>query len=268
MQYRNATIGSTLLLALAMLGASSVSTPATAQLLGGKDSGALVTLGSGSAGDKGTVNLGLGRDKNDKGSGNLVDLNVGGSRGADANVSTHTDEGDPGASVDLGLGGRNGLNADTDVRLGGTDGIGADIDIGIGGDGNGGGGPGDGPGDGPGGGDGNGGGLFGNGSGSGSSGTECAGNDPRRVIHLFNRTRILPQNWARYSNVEILPLRLCPQDRSAVASAINASPKANQMRRYVSSDPLLSVALQRRSYSASNVYAVDTSGRSLRLYVY
>ena len=256
-------------LSLVLLAGAAV--PAQAQsvlggILGGKDDAALVTLGSGDAGSKGLVNVGLGGDNQ------LLDVQVGNNGGL--------------ATATVGSGGSNGLlDADVDL-LGGTVGVGAsvgggslaDIDVTIGGGGdNGGGGNGGGNGNGGGGngGGGNGGGNGGGGNGGGngvalgapSGGAACVGTPASQIERLIRSTRI-DASWQRATDVSIRRVDICPELRSWLAAALARTGLGSSLQSAIAQDALLSASLSRSSYNASRVFAVDQSGRQLILYVY
>jgi hypothetical protein len=286
---------STLTSVVALFTAALLTTSVNAQLLDGVvgdgDSGAAVTIDSGEAGDSGAVNLGLGG-----GDGNVVDANVlpggggGDNNAVDANVSIGGSEG--ALDVDASVGGG---AVDANVNVGG-DGGGANVDVGIGGGGgstggggdgggstdgggNVGGGTGGGGGDGTGGGGGNGGGGTGGGGGNGTGGgngggsaslgtgvNACAGVDPNQAVSLFEASAL--GNWARASNIEIVPIQLCPEARQQVANYLRSSGKYGALQNAVLSDQLISAALSRSSYDPSRVLGVDQNGSSLTVYVF
>jgi hypothetical protein len=244
----------TVLLATALLAGSAL--PGQAQsllgIVGGPDSGALVTLGSGDAGSSGAVNVGVG-------GGSLVDANVGNGSVASATVG----------SSGGGLGAEVGLLNDT-ARIGvgvGGDSL-VDVDIGLGGGGNG---PGANPGPGgntPGAGNGNRSIFAGAGSGSGGAGgAGCAGISNKDLERLIQSTRI-DGSWSRASNVAVQRVALCPEQRSWLASALPASSVGQQLQSAVASDDLLSASLSRTSYSPDRVLAVRRDGSQLTVFVY
>ncbi|GHA26177.1 hypothetical protein GCM10007989_22410 [Devosia pacifica] len=263
--------------------------PAHAQLLGDSDSDALVTIGSGKAGDGGAVNVGLGSGGGS--SGNVVDANIlpgssGGSGAVNANVSSGGDNGLVDANIGIGNG-----SVDANVGVGGSSGT-VDVGVGIGGGSGGGSGGSDGggitpsgplpPGGGAGGGSGGGGdggggpsgglppgGSSGGGGGGGSASlgaVGCAGVDPQQAIRLFEYSDL--RGWERASGIEVVPLRLCPRERSLVSNHLATSTDLSVLRNAVLSDPLVSAALNRTRYRTENVLAVERSGARLRVYVY
>lgn len=252
-------------------------------IIGDKDSGALVTIGSGKSGDSGLVNVGLGG-----GGGNIVDAGVGrGDNNINANVSSGGDKGLVSVDANVGsavgasasVGGKNGL-VDANVNVLGTN---ASINVGGGGGGGGGGNGGGGGGNngggnggggngGGGGGGGNGGGVGGNnGGGSGFAGLgggdpSCAGFDPNKALHLFDRTTF--SGWNRASNIEIIPIQLCPSDRQKIAQLLRNAQKTYQLHNAIRQDVLIQAALSRTSYNIDRVLGVARSGSRLQVYIY
>lgn len=240
-------------------------------LLGGGGADSVVTLSSGSASDSGLVNVGLGSG-GDSSSGNILDVNLGGKSStgtlANVNVGSGGSGGGKGslldADVDL-LGG--GELADIDLDLGGDGLLDIDIDLGLGGNGK----------DGKDGKDGrngrNGFSFSGGGGGGGGFGASarCVGADGRQVLQLAARqtvNRSTISSWRRASNVQIVPIRLCPNIRRQVAAALDSSSKVNAIRGAAHSDALINASLSRTNYSARNIFAVQRSGSQLTVYVY
>lgn len=236
-------------------------------LVGGSDSGALITLGSGEAGGSGLVNVGLGG-----GGGNVLDANIGGGSGGEligANVSTGGDNGllDVNANVgdDLVM---------ADIGIGGSSGP-VVIDIGIGGP-TGPGGPGT-----PGGPTGPGrpgvpgtNGAIGSASGSGGSGANvlrCVGADPSTVLALFSRTPVTSRevsNWYGAGDVQIFPVKLCDAERRQLAATLAGQPKLGVLQSSLMSAPAISSALSRSGYTARDAFAVVSSFNRVTVYVY
>jgi hypothetical protein len=247
-------------------------------IIGGSGDNALITIGSGDASNSGLVNLGLGGN-------NIVDAQVGGqSNIADATVGTSSARGlgadvnvlGGAANVDASVGGRNGLvdanvgllnnAARVKARVGGSNLV--DVDVSVGG-GNGGGGNGGGV---PGGG--NGGGVGGPGNApilSASNGGDlpatCAGTSPREIQKLMQRTNI-GGSWQRASNVAVQRVDMCPEVQGWLAAALSSSGMGPALRSAVSNDALLSASLDRTSYSANRVFAVEQRGNQLTVFVY
>lgn len=234
---------------------SSVFAGSLLGIVGDKDSGALVTLGSGGASGSGLVNVGLGG-----GGGNLVDANVGGTGAgsiAKANVSTG------GGSV---LGANVGL-LNNSVRVNATVGGGslANVGVNIGGGGNG---PGNGGGAGPGQG-GNGPGVVGNSRSDSSSfgAAACVGTPVAQIDRLIRSTRV-DASWQRASNVSIQPVAVCPDVRVWLARQLAGSSFGSNLQWALRNDVLASASLSRTSYGADRVFAVQRSGAQLTLFVY
>src|SRR5690606_19459660 len=164
-----------------------------------------------------------------------------------------------------------------DANVGGSKGL-VNLGVGVGnngGGGNGGGGNGGGGGGGDnGGGNGNGGTGGGNGGqavavrgGRGGGGAAvCAGADPTKAWGLFEGTSF--SGWERASNIEIIAVQLCPDDRQKISQMIRGQHKHGQLQQAVRSDALINAALSRSPYNAERVLGVDRSGSRLKVYVY
>lgn len=259
---------------------ASVSAPAQAQnllgIVGGSGEEALVTIGSGDAGNTGLVNVGLGGDQ-------LVDAQVGGSSNI-ANASVGTGGGSildananvlgGAATVGATVGGGSLVDANVGL-LNGTVGIGATVgggslaNVGVNIGGGGGGAPGNGGNPGAGGGNGG----AGNGpifSASGNNGNvpACSGStSPREVQRLIQGTQI-GGSWQRASNVQIRRVDMCPDMQTWLAAALTSSGLGNSLRSAISSDSLISASISRSSYNSSRVFAVKQSGNQLTVFVY
>lgn len=238
--------------------------PASAQgllgnLLGG--GGGVADVKSGTAGNSALVNAGIGGDSTTPD--NIADVNIGGGgsllggNGPLANVSVSGGNGQGGllnnggvlgstlaAGVDLG-----GLSLDLDVP-------GIDDLLGGGGGGNGGNGAVS-----PGGG-------VRVGSLDGSVVVNCSVGDGRKVLQIASQAKLNPSAWARAANVQVVPIRLCPQARAQVAQIFNASAKVRQLQSAAASDALIVASLSRTRYDISDVFAIDASGGRLMVYVY
>lgn len=237
-------------------------------LLGGGDSGSLVTLDSGSAGSSGLVNIGLGGE-----GGNLVDLNVGGGSApvADANISLGGSGGGLGvdASVlndvvtaNVNAGGNSGLlNVDAGL-LGGT--VGVNVGIGAGGPGRPGA-PGAPGAPGVNGSNGNNGGFVG--SRSNNRAVACDGVPANQVTSLLRSTRF-NSSWSRASGVKVQPIAVCPDVKAWLSAQLSGSNLGAALRSAVQSDELISASLGRTNYGPDRVLAVRQSGSQLIVYVY
>lgn len=243
----------------------SYSTDLVGGLLGGGDSGALVTLDSGQASDQGLVNVGLGG-----GGGNVLDVNVGGAGDlANANVSSGGSNGLLNTDIDL-LGG----SVNANVGVGGPNLV--DVGIGVGNPGNPGtpGTPGN-PGNaGNAGNPGNMGnpGRPGTPGFSGSvlannGGAACSGQSANQISRLIRSTHV-DASWTRASNVSIQRVDVCPDVKVWLASQLAGSGLGQMLQQAVLSDALISASLSRTSYGADDVIAVKHSGGQLIVYVY
>lgn len=232
-------------------------------VVGGADSGALVTLGD-NAGSSGAVNLGVG------GSEGLVTANLGSGSEPTVSASVLGPSGIVGANLnlgDVGVGanvGGPGL-IDVDIRLPrGADG-GNGNNGGNGGNGNNGG---------------NGGfGFFGNnggggttivrtgsGSGFGSNSAACAGSNPNQLLSLFQNTNM--NGWNRASSIQLIPIKVCRDIRAQMANWLAANQGYRNMVGQVAGDPLIAAALSRTSYQPGHVLGVQREGQTLMVYVF
>jgi hypothetical protein len=238
-------------LSAALLAGASTTVQAQSLLggiLGGKNDSALVTLGSGDAGNRGLVNLGLGGDNQ------LLDAKIGNS----GNIGRAT----------VGAGGGSPLSADVDLldgtgRVGldvGGDGL-LDLDVDIGGDGTGGD-----PGTG-----GGGGGVAAPGTiffANGSSGMpSCEGVSASQLEDLILSTRV-SSAWQRATNVDIQRVSVCPELREWLAASLAQTGLGSSIRSAIANDALLSASIQRSPYSADRVFAIDQNGSELVVFVY
>lgn len=245
-------------------------------IIGDSDSGSLITLGGGEAGNSGLVNLGLGG-----GDGNVLDANIGRS-GSGSLVDANVSLGGSAGLVDVTAG--VGNIVDANVNVGGPNGL-IGVDIGIGGPGTGGpGGPG-GPGTpgGPGGpgnpgGPGGPGGVppgfvvvrGGGGSGSGvmigSNRASCANTNTAQLLELFNSTKM--QGWNRADGIQLIPIKVCAEIRQQLANYLVANGNYHSMVQAVASDPLIRAALSRTRYQPGHVLGVQKSGSQLTVFVF
>ena len=266
-------IVSTTLVAALVLATALSTAPASAEgllgrVLGGGGSGGLLSIDSGSAGNDSTVNVGLGSDSDSPD--NIADVNLG---NANANVSGGNGQG--GLLNNGGLLGTGLLDGDDDGGVLGSGILGSNLTAGInlgglsldltipGLDdllGGGGGGNGNGPG--------NGGGRTIVGSIGDDFQVNCSLGDGRSVLQLASQSAVNPRAWARAANVQIVPIRLCPQARGQVAQIFRASGKIQQLQSAVAADALIVASLNRTRYDAGDVFAVKASGGSLTVYVY
>jgi len=234
---------------------AGVTAPAQADsllgIIGGSDSGALITIGSGEASSSGLVNVGIGGDS-------LVDAQIGGQTDlANATVGVGRD-----SLVDANVGVLNNT-AKVNATVGG--GSLANVGISVGGNR-----------PTPGGGGNNGG--VGNGNGNGGMPTfsaanngnvpaGCDGTSTREVERLIKGTQI-NGSWNRASNVQVRRVDLCPEMRSWLAAAMTSTGLGPSLHSAVRNDGLLSASLDRSSYSTDRVFAVQHRGNQLTVFVY
>lgn len=271
MNLKSTTLVAALVLATSLSAPSAFAEGLLGGVLGGGGSGGgLLSIDRGSAGDSSTVNIGLGSDS--QGPDNIADVNLG---NANANVSGGNGQGgllNNGGLLGTGLLGDDdggvlgsgilGSNLTAGINLGGLS-----LDLTIPGlDDLLGGGGGDG-GNGPGNGNGNNGGRTLVGS-VGEFQVSCSLDDGRRVLQLASQASVNPRTWSRAANVQIVPIRLCPQARGQVAQIFRASGKIQQLRSAVAADALIVASLNRSRYDIGDVFAVEAQGGSLTVYVY
>jgi len=266
--------------------------------------GSVADVDSGPAGNSALANVGLGSGGGDND--NVADVNVGrggtggllgggllggGLLGGDDDTLAELDiSGGTGQGGLLNSGGALGtglLDGDDDGGLAGSGILGgsnltAGLDLGglgldLGGPGIGGilGG---GDGDGGNGGAGGNGGVGGNGIGTngrvlvgsidGSVQVNCSVNDGRQVLQLASQAKLNPGSWQRAANVQIVPVKLCPQAHAQVARIFNASGKIQQLQRAAAGDMLITASLNRTRYDVNDVFAVQAGGGRLMVYVY
>lgn len=243
-------------------------------LLGGGSGsgGGLLSVDSGSAGSSSTVNVGLGSDSSNPD--NIADVNLG-----NANVNVSGGNGQGGLLNNGGLLGTGLLDGDDDGGVLGSGILGSNLTAGInlgglsldltvpgledllGGGDNGGNGP-------------------GNGNGNSNTGgrtlvgslgefqVNCSLDDGRRVLQLASQASVNPRSWNSAANVQIVPIRLCPQARGQVAQIFRASGKIQQLQSAVAGDALIVASLNRTRYDINDVFAVEARGGSLTVYVY
>jgi hypothetical protein len=278
-------VGATAFLAASVLMAGLSVAPASAQSLlggllggdGGGDSstvGSVADVGSGPAGNSAFANVGLGSGSGDDN--NVADVNIGRSGLLDGSLlgggllGGNNDQ--TVANLNISGGGEGGVLGSGSAGSNLTAGIdlgGLGLDLGLpgvtgllGSGGNGGnGGPG-------------GNGIGGNGgrqlvgSIDGSFQVNCSVNDGRKVLQLASQARLRPGAWGRAANVQVVPVRLCPQARAQVARIFDASGKIQQLQSAAAGDALITASLSRTRYDVNDVFAVQASGGNLVVYVY
>lgn len=279
---------STMILALVLAAGLGVA-PVSAQGLlgnllgGGSADGGVLSVGNGSADNSALLNAGIGSDGDDPD--NIADINIGGSNGllggnGNMNVAVTGGNGQRGLLNNGGLLGTGLLDGDDDGGVLGSGILGSNLTAGIDLGGLGldlmvpgiddllGGGGGAGP---------------GNGNGNGGNGTggqvlvgslddemqvNCSVNDGRYLLQLASQSILSPASWARAANVQIVPVRLCPQARAQVAQIFRASSKIQQVQGAAARDALITASLSRTRYDVDDVFAVEASGGRLVVYVY
>ncbi|HVW91246.1 MAG TPA: hypothetical protein VHB74_01425 [Devosia sp.] len=249
--------------------------------LGGSSSVANVNASAGGSG-------GLNTNATVGGSSNVANVNASLGGGSGLNT-TATVGGGSLANVNTSLGGSNGLNATATLGGGSL----ANVGLSLGGSGTGTGGTGTGPG-GTGTGIGGGGAGLGGGTGGGlivrdpngnyvyASGNRlsvtalaalaCTNrNSPQAIAQLLKHHRYGSSTlgaWRHAANVQLVPIKLCPQLRANVRAAASADRNVALVQNLAASDPLISASLSRGRYHAGNVLAVDQTNGLLTVYVY
>lgn len=110
--------------------------------------------------------------------------------------------------------------------------------------------------------------------GGGAGGTfviACTVNNSRQVLQVAAAGKITASEikaWQRSANVQIVPIKLCPQARKQVAAIFAKSKKVNLLHRAVMSDALITASLNRTRYDAKDVVAVQRKGGQLVVYVF
>ncbi len=249
--------GSNIILVAALAFAGLSVAPVSAQGVLGK----IVSIDSGKAGNDSLVNVGLGGGSGSN-SGNVLDLNVGGGGNSNSLASANVSLGGPKGLVDVEAG-LLGDNVTADVNVGGPGGL-LDVDIGVGGPGTPGipgipGGPGV-----PGG---PGGTLVGS---LGDLQLDCSALDGQQVLQLATQSDASNSaiaGWQRASNVQIVPVALCPQARTQVAQVLRSSGKIRVLQNAAAGDVLISASLSRTNHDAGDVFAVQRKGSMLIVYV-
>ena len=238
-------------------------------VVGSGDSGggnSIVGVDSGSAGSDSTVNVGIGSGGGD--SDNLLDLNLGGSGETGLNANARS-SGEEGTTVTIGTEGAGGVEGTVNllgpdnvltgsVGAGGSGGL--DIELGIGIGGGGAGGPG-----------GNGGGGGGGGAGTAVAGLSasdlaCMGPEAAQLLQLAQQSTA-PTQWQQASNVQIVPITVCPEARQKLIAALQSSGIGSTLWGAAARDALIAASLSRTSYDAQNVLAVQRNGSQLTVYV-
>jgi hypothetical protein len=74
--------------------------------------------------------------------------------------------------------------------------------------------------------------------------------------------------WKRYANVRIVPIRLCANTKAEVRRLFRHSSTIAVLQNAVYGDPLITASLQRSRYDVGDVFAVETRGGQLTVYVY
>ncbi len=219
-------------------------------VVGGSDSGALVTLGSGNAGTSGLVNLGVG------GTNGLVTANVGANDpvigaqvlGPKGIVDVDLNLGDVGANVNVG--GPNLIDIDLNLPKGGNGGNGGN-------------------------GNGNNGANGGNGQvivrngvtmGNSAMSAACAGYNTNQLVALFNQSTT--RGWDRVTGIQLVPIKVCADLRRQMANWLASSGDYHNLVGAVSQDPLINAALSRSQYQAGHVLGVHKQGSTLMVYVF
>lgn len=99
----------------------------------------------------------------------------------------------------------------------------------------------------------------------------CAVNNARYLLQVAARGKLSAAEiraWQRSANVQIVPIKLCPQSKKQVGAILGKSQKINLLRRAVMGDNLIMASLSRTRYNAGDVVAVERKSGQLVVYVY
>lgn len=105
----------------------------------------------------------------------------------------------------------------------------------------------------------------------GAGGIACSGRASAAIAQLLDShsyDRRTLSAWRRAGNVQVVPVRLCPQLRASVSRAAAANSNVAMVQDLAAADPLVRASLDRTRYRAGNVLAVDQSRGLLTVYVY
>lgn len=225
--------------------------PAQAQLLGG--SGSLVSLSGGSAGSSSTVNVGLG---NGGGSNSVASVSLGSGDSSRSLATVRSGRAGTDSAVNVGLGGRDGSGNVGSLQIGGTGGATLLVGVNLGGLG------------------------FssneaatlnGQLASAGGGGLSCSLGDGRQVLAMASDGTVgrnAVSGWQRASNVQIRPMRMCPDADRQVHRVLDASDKMILLHSLVARDPLIMASLQRTRFDQDDVFAVERRGNMLLVYVF
>jgi len=109
------------------------------------------------------------------------------------------------------------------------------------------------------------------GGGGGNFVITCAVNNAKTLLQVAANGKITANEikaWRKMANVKVVPIRLCPAAKKQVAAILGKSQKINLLRRAVMQDNLIVASLQRTSYDAGDVVAVQRAQGQLVVYVY
>lgn len=99
----------------------------------------------------------------------------------------------------------------------------------------------------------------------------CAVNNTKTLLQVAVNGKLTASEikaWRRAANVQIIPVKLCPQAKSQIAKLFARSKKILLLQRAVTTDDLIMASLNRTSYDARDVAAVQRRGGQLVVYVY
>ena len=99
----------------------------------------------------------------------------------------------------------------------------------------------------------------------------CAVDNSRQLLELAASGAVGDAEvraWQRVSNVQVVPIRLCPDARREVAQILARSDKVERLHRAVAADQLVMASLGRSSHDVDDVVAVHRQQGQLVVYVY
>jgi hypothetical protein len=102
-------------------------------------------------------------------------------------------------------------------------------------------------------------------------GIACGARQARAITgliegHRYDRHTL--RAWQRADNVQVVPVRVCPQLRTSLRREAATSGTMRLVQSMAAADPLVNASLGRARLSAGNVLAVDQARGTLTVYVY
>lgn len=113
--------------------------------------------------------------------------------------------------------------------------------------------------------------LVGSLGGGGTFKVTCAVDNAKSLLQIAANGKVTASEikaWQRAANVQVIPIKLCPQAKAQIAKLLARSQKIQLLRRAVTGDDLIMASLGRTSYNANDVVAVQRKSGQLVVYVY